>query len=83
LSAVARLVTYGVVCACVIALRQKQPRVDAFRLPAGTLTSAVALVFVLTLITQMGVKDLITITGVIVLAFLNWLWAKQKATNPA
>lgn len=81
LSAVARLVTYGVVCACVITLRHKQPRVDAFRLPAGTLTSAVALVFVLTLITQMGFKDLITISGVMVLAFLNWLWAQRKATN--
>ena len=81
LSAVARLVTYGVVCACVISLRHKQPRVDAFRLPAGTLTSALALVFVLTLITQMGFKDLITICGVMVLAFLNWLWAQRKATN--
>ena len=81
LSAVARLVTYGVVCACVISLRHKQPRVDAFRLPLGTLTSALALVFVLTLITQMGFKDLITISGVMVLAFLNWLWAQRKATN--
>ena len=81
LSAVARLVTYGVVCACVISLRHKQPRVDAFRLPLGTLTSALALVFVLTLITQMGFKDLITICGVMVLAFLNWLWAQRKATN--
>jgi APA family basic amino acid/polyamine antiporter len=81
LSAVARLVTYGAVCACVITLRHKQPRVDAFRLPAGTLTSAVALVFVLTLITQMGFKDLITIGGVMVLAFLNWLWAQRKAAN--
>ena len=81
LSAVARLVTYGVVCACVISLRHKQPRVDAFRLPAGTLTSALALVFVLTLITQMGFKDLITISGLMVLAFLNWLWAQRKATN--
>jgi amino acid transporter len=81
LSAVARLVTYGVVCACVITLRHKQPRVDAFRLPAGILTSVVALVFVLTLITQMGFKDLITINGVIVLAFVNWLWAHRKVTN--
>jgi basic amino acid/polyamine antiporter, APA family len=81
LSAVARLFTYGVVCACVITLRHKQPQANAFRLPAGTLISAMALVFVLTLITQMGFKDLITITGVMALALLNWLWAQRKATN--
>jgi APA family basic amino acid/polyamine antiporter len=78
LSAVARLVTYGVVCACVITLRRQQPNANAFRLPAGTLISALALVFVLALISQMGIKELITICGVMVVALLNWTWAKRK-----
>ena len=76
LSAVARLVTYGVVCACLITLRRQQPLANAFRLPAGALISAMALVFVLALITQMGLKELFAIVGVIAVALLNWTWAK-------
>ena len=81
LSAVARLVTYGVVCACLITLRRQQPLANAFRLPAGALISAMALVFVLALITQMGLKELIAIAGVMAVALLNWTWAKRKTVH--
>lgn len=78
LSAVARLVTYGVVCACAITLRRQQPNANAFRLPAGTLIAALALVFVLAFISQMGVKELIAIAGVMAVALLNLTWARRK-----
>src|ERR1700674_282388 len=39
LSAVARLFTYGAVCAAVMTLRRKQPNANPFRLPAGRLVS--------------------------------------------
>jgi basic amino acid/polyamine antiporter, APA family len=81
LSAVARLVTYGVVCACLITLRRQQPLANAFRLPAGALISAMAIVFVLALITQMGLKELFAIVGVIAVALLNWTWAKRKTVH--
>ncbi len=81
LSAVARLVTYGVVCACLITLRRQRPLANAFRLPAGALISAMALVFVFALITQMGLKELIAITGVMAVAMLNWTWAKRKTVH--
>ncbi len=81
LSAVARLVIYAVVCTCVITLRRQQPNANAFRLPAGTLVAALALVFVLALISQMGVKELIAIVGVMAVALLNWTWAKRKAIH--
>jgi amino acid transporter len=78
LSAVARLLTYGVVCAAVMTLRRKQPHSSAFRLPAGPLVSGLALAFVLALVTQMGFKEVIAIAGVMVVALLNWMWARRK-----
>ncbi|MEQ1472227.1 MAG: APC family permease [Candidatus Acidiferrum sp.] len=81
LSAVARLVTYAVVCACVITLRRQRPNANAFRLPAGTLIAALALVFVLALISRMGLKELIAIAGVMAVALLNWAWAKRKTLH--
>jgi basic amino acid/polyamine antiporter, APA family len=78
LSAVARLFTYGVVCAAVMTLRRMQPRSNAFRLPAGPLMSVLALAFVLGLMTQMGLQEVVAIAGVMVVALLNWLWARRK-----
>jgi basic amino acid/polyamine antiporter, APA family len=78
LSAVARLFTYGVVCAAVMTLRRRQPQANAFRLPAGPLVSGLALAFVLALVSQMGLKEVLTIAGVMVVALLNWMWARRK-----
>src|ERR1700676_2014834 len=64
LSAVARLFTYGVVCAAVMTLRRKQPQANAFRLPAGPLVSGLGLAFVLALVTQMGLREVMAIAGV-------------------
>jgi len=77
ISAVARLFTYGVVCGAVITLRRKQPNADAFRLPVGPLVSGLALAFVFALVAQMGLKEVLTITGVMVVALLNWMWARR------
>jgi APA family basic amino acid/polyamine antiporter len=78
LSAVARLLTYGVVCMAVMTLRKKQPQANAFRLPVGRLVSILGLIFVLALVTQMGFKEVLAIAGVMVVALLNWIWARQK-----
>ena len=78
LSAVARLFTYGMVCAAVMTLRRKQPRANAFRLPAGPLVSGLGLAFVLALVTQMGLKEIMAIAGVMLAALLNWVWARRK-----
>jgi amino acid transporter len=78
LSVVARLFTYGVVCAAVMTLRRKQPHANAFRLPAGPLVSALGLAFVLALVTQMGLKEVFAIAGAMAVALLNWMWARRK-----
>jgi amino acid transporter len=78
LSAVARLLTYGVVCMAVMALRRKYPHTDAFRLPAGPVVSGVGLIFVLALVTQLGVKEIVAIAAVMGIALLNWIWVNKR-----
>jgi amino acid transporter len=78
LSVVARLFTYGVVCAAVLTLRRQQPRANAFRLPAAPLISGLGLLFVLSVVTQMGLKEVMAIAGAMAVALLNWIWARRK-----
>jgi uncharacterized membrane protein YjjB (DUF3815 family) len=67
-----------VVCAAVVTLRRKQPQADAFRLPAAPIISGLGLLFGLIMVTQMGLEDVIAITGAMVVALLNWIWARRK-----
>ena len=83
LSAVARLFTYGAVCASVVTLRRKQPHADAFRLTAGPLVSGLGLAFVLALVTQMGRAEMIAITCTMAVALLNWIWTRRSAGSRA
>ena len=82
LSVVARLITFGVVCAAVITLRRKQPGANAFRLPAGPVVSVMGLLFALALVTQMGMKDVFAIAGVMAMALVNWAWARRRKFQP-
>jgi amino acid transporter len=81
LSVVARLLTYGVVCAAVIGLRRKHPAAPAFRIPAVPLVSTLGLVFVVALVTQIRSRDVVAIAGVITIAFVNWIWVRRR-TSP-
>lgn len=82
LSAVARLLTYGVTCAVLIALRKKQPGREAFHLPAGRLVALVGIAFSVVLATRMDWTALVILTVTAAIALVNWLWARnQKATE--
>ena len=78
LSSVARLFVYGSVAAALPALRKKQPNADRFRLPFGALIAALALLFTGVLVTQMHLGELIVISITAALAFVNWLWARNR-----
>jgi len=78
LSAVARLVTYGVVCASLITLRQKQPHADAFRVPGGPVVSGLGALFVLALVVPMRRPEILAIGSVTAVALLNWLWTRRR-----
>jgi APA family basic amino acid/polyamine antiporter len=80
LSSVSRLFVYGTVAAALPVLRKKQPDADAFRLPYGNVIAALALLFTVVMITRMHVGELIVISITATLAFLNWLWARNRMT---
>jgi amino acid transporter len=79
LSAVARLFTYGVVCAALLKLRRQQPRAEAFRLPFGPAFAGLGILFALYLIFNMGYGELLAILATAALAFAHWLVAKRKS----
>jgi APA family basic amino acid/polyamine antiporter len=79
LSSVARMFVYGSVAAALPLLRKINPRADAFRLPGGVFISALALLFAVVLVTRMHRGEFLVIATTAVLAFVNWLWARNRA----
>ena len=82
LSSVARLFVYGSVAAALPALRKKQPQAERFRLPFGIPIAALALLFTGVLLTRMHLGELIVISVTSALAFVNWLWARNRVAIP-
>jgi basic amino acid/polyamine antiporter, APA family len=78
LSAVARLFYYGLVCAALPVLRKRQPDAAMFRLPGGNVLAAVGVAICLVLITQVDLSGSIILVTVLVIAFVNWLWARTR-----
>jgi len=83
LSVVARLVTYGLVCAAVVVLRRRDGSPDAvpppaFRLPAGTLFAALGVLGMLIVATQVSAREAAIMAVVVGLATLHW-WVTRKA----
>ena len=78
LSAVARLFTYGFTCAALLALRRRGGPEDYLRLPAGALLGVLGLAFSLALALRMGRTEFLIIVVTVVIAVLNWLWARKS-----
>ena len=77
LSAVARLGTYGLVCAALPVLRQRDPGGALFRVPGGSLLPATGLLFCVVLAAQMEAAHA-RIAGVVAfVALLNWWWVRR------
>jgi amino acid transporter len=79
LSAVARLFTYGLVCAALLVLRRKQPSAAAFRLPVGRVLAVLGIAFSLVLLSRMGRNELLIVLATAIVAFLNWGWVRRRA----
>jgi amino acid transporter len=77
LSAVARLFTYGAVCAALPVLRRKFPRQRTFRLPAGPVLAALGVAFSVVLVAGMRWAELFIILGTAAVAMLNWLSVRR------
>jgi amino acid transporter len=78
LSAIARLFTYGLVCAALLRLRRVQPDAALFRLPAGWLAAFLGMAFCILMMTQMGSEHLKIVLVITAVALLNWLWVRSK-----
>lgn len=78
LSIVSRLFIYGSVAAALPVLRKKRPTADAFRLPGGVFSSALALLLTAGLVTRMHRGEFLVIAATAALAFANWLWARRR-----
>ena len=73
LSAVARLLYYGVGCAALPILRRKHPKGALFRLPAGNYLAGLGVLLCLLLVTQVDFGQSLILIATIALALLNWI----------
>jgi basic amino acid/polyamine antiporter, APA family len=78
LSAVARLLYYGVGCAALPVLRRKQPEGAMFRLPAGSFLAGLGILICLILATRVDFGQSLILVGTIILGFVNWILVARK-----
>jgi APA family basic amino acid/polyamine antiporter len=81
LSAVARLLYYGVGCAALPALRRKQPDGALFRLPAGNYLAGLGLVLCVVLVSQVDFGQSLILVATVALATLNWAVARSSVST--
>jgi amino acid transporter len=81
LSAVARLITYGIVCGALLRLRHTNDGNEAFRLPAGPLVAFSGLGFCVLMFLQMNVEHLAILLVVSVIAMLNWYLTRPACAS--
>jgi APA family basic amino acid/polyamine antiporter len=78
ISAAARLFVYIFVCASLPVLRRKRPAAPAYRLPAGDFVAALGVIFMLVLVSRMGLGEWIVILVTMAIASANWFWARNR-----
>ena len=77
LSAVSRLAIYGVMALAVPVLRRRRDGKAQFLLPVPYLFSAMALLFSLVLLTQMGRGEFYVVGTTCAIALLNWFFVRR------
>ncbi len=82
LSAVARLLYYGVGCAALPVLRRKQPDGALFHLPAGNLFAVVGVLICAALVTQVDFGQSLILVATVALALLNWAVVARRSAGP-
>jgi amino acid transporter len=77
LSAVARLIFYGAVCAAVPVLRRRQPAAALWRLPGGLLLPILGVMICALLLTRVDFSKSLILVATIAAATANWLAVRQ------
>jgi amino acid transporter len=80
LSAVARLLYYGLVCAALPVFRRKQPGAAMFRLPGGTFFAVLGTGICALLITGVNLSGSLILLATALVALLNWLLVRRRHT---
>jgi APA family basic amino acid/polyamine antiporter len=83
LSAVARLLYYGLVCAALPVFRRKQPGAAMFRLPGGTAFAVLGVAICAVLITGVNLGGSLVLLSTALVAMLNWLLVRKRPTREA
>jgi len=78
LSAVARLLYYGVGCAALPVLRRKQPEGALFHLPSGNFFAVVGVILCAVLVTRVDFGQSLILAATIALALVNWAVVARK-----
>jgi basic amino acid/polyamine antiporter, APA family len=81
LSAVARLLYYGLVCAALPVFRRKQPGAAMFRLPGGTFFAILGVGICAVLITGVNLSGSLILLATALVAMLNWLLVRNQRTG--
>jgi APA family basic amino acid/polyamine antiporter len=81
LAVLARIFVYGAIAAALPALRRKQPHADAFRLPAGNLFAALALVFMGVIASRIQRSAGVVLAVTLLIGFVTWLWARRRVAT--
>jgi amino acid transporter len=78
LSAVARVLYYGGVCAAVPVLRRMQPEAAAFRLPGGMTLPALGVALCVVLLTRIDFSKSVILFITIAVGLINWWVVKER-----
>ncbi len=81
LSAVARLLYYGLVCAALPVFRRKQPEAALFRLPGGVYFAVLGCGICLLLITGVNLGGSLILLATALVALVNWLVVRGKVAR--
>jgi amino acid transporter len=81
LSAVARLLYYGICSAALPVLRRKQIGNAGFRLPAGNFFACLAVLMCAALVTRVDYGQSLILLATIAIGLLNWLVVKNRKTT--
>ena len=83
LSAVARVLFYGGICAAVPVLRRRQPGAAAYRLPGGLLLPLVGAAICALLLTRVDFSKSLILLATLTAAAVNWLLVRSRKPAPA
>lgn len=77
LSAVARLLAYGLICGSLLALRRKDPNAHAYRLPGGQVFAVLGIAFMGVLVSRMHADEFAAIAATATIAGINWFCVRH------